>query len=100
MVDEEAITVQTVGREQSTITGKLREWQLRRAQGEHTAVLTLREMSSTRPMDAARARQDNTAYVDGITGHNLSMHRSRCLVERKQPTCRAEANREHNKHKT
>jgi len=35
---EEVITVQTVGREQSTISGKLRGWQLRPTQGELTGV--------------------------------------------------------------
>jgi len=24
-------------------------------------------------MDAARARQDNTTHIDGLTGHNLSL---------------------------
>jgi len=35
MVCKEVITVLTVGREQSTMTGKLRGWQLRPAQGEY-----------------------------------------------------------------
>jgi len=38
MVGEEVVTVQTVGREQCTITGRQREWPLRLAQDDNRLV--------------------------------------------------------------